>query len=123
MEKSYKNEQDRIEKNAAEDMFEMEWKHIMYMYPDHRGNFTYHRFNKQALHKAFSTLFKEQFINIYIMTYDHVMDQFMLSNNSALVWKYKDKNKFYNVNSVMNVDFKEILHKKLNISLKKMKKE
>ena len=59
MEESFYKEQKRIEHEAAQDMFGMEWEHAMEKYSDHRDNCTYRSVYEQSTHKAFATVFKE----------------------------------------------------------------
>ena len=54
---------------------------------------------------------------MYSDAYDRALDHFMLSDNSALVWKYEDVNEWYSQSMDpqrrMTYDFEEILNKEL----------
>ena len=128
MRKSFKKEAERIEYAAAKDVFELEWEHAMNKYPDHRrGNGTFDHVCRLTCSKAFATVFKQKFLGSYERAYARATDKFMLSKNSALVWKYENEevyyNRFTNKNCWMDEDFDKLLTKELKASLKIVHKE
>ena len=125
LEKSHKNEKDSLIQIASNDAFELEWKHAMHKYPDCRGKATRHSVKTAVWHKAFSTTFKQKYINIYEKSYDNAMDKFMLSKNSAHVWKYADHEKYLDKFGQKNpyYEFDDFLRKELKASEKKVYKE
>ena len=128
MRKSFKKEAERIEYAAAKDVFELEWEHAMNKYPDHRrGNGTFDHVCRLTCSKAFATVFKQKFLGSYERAYARATDKFMLSKNSALVWKYENEevyyNRFTNKNCWMDEDFEKLLTKELKSSLKIVHKE
>ena len=123
LDKSHKNEKDKIIQEATDDAFELEWKHAMYDYPDCRGNATRHSVEKAVWHKAFSTTFKQKYVSIYEESYDNAMDKFMLSKNSAFVWKYADQEKYLDILVKNPYEFDQLLRKELKASEKKVYKE
>ena len=97
MEDSFAKEKDRIIQKAVKDVFEMEWEHAMNKYSDGKpGNGTFDSVSERTINKAFATVFKEKYINIYENAYDNALDKFMLSDNSARVWQHEDVRDYYN---------------------------
>ena len=125
LEKSHKNEKDSLIQIASDDAFELEWKHAMHKYPDCRGKAPRHSVETAVWHKAFSTTFKQKYINIYEKSYDNAMDKFMLSKNSAHVWKYTNHEKYLDKFGQKNpyYEFDDFLRKELKASEKKCTKK
>ena len=123
LKKSHENEKGRIIQEATNDAFELEWKHAMYSYPDCHGNATRHSVEKAVWHKAFATTFKQKYISIYEESYSNAMDKFMLSENSAHVWKYAEHEKYLDILVKNPIEFDQILRKELRVSEEKVYKE
>ena len=87
LDKCYERKKDEIIKDAKKDVFDMEWEHAMNKYPEN-GTRTFYRVADRTTNKAFATIFKQKFVPMYEKAYEKAMDKFMLSNYSALVWKY-----------------------------------
>ena len=83
----------------------------MHKYPDCRGKAPRHSVETAVWHKAFSTTFKQKYINIYEKSYNNAMDKFMLSKNSAHVWKYADHEKYLDILVKNPYEFDDLLRK------------
>ena len=120
MDNAHEKVRDKIIQKTAKDVFDLEWDHAMNKYdykPDgEEGKGTFLHVAERTINKAFSTIFKDKYINIYENAYDIAIEKFMLSDNSSLVWKFEDFINIWNYDKKIDWHFDHILSEELEAS-------